>query len=83
MFLLKLLLFYNFSKYIFQFVRSDELDEAWKIFTPILHELDEKNVEPTKYAYGSRGPKEADELVKRVGFKHFSGYKWVDPRSRV
>uniref|UniRef100_A0A1I8F9D8 glucose-6-phosphate dehydrogenase (NADP(+)) n=1 Tax=Macrostomum lignano TaxID=282301 RepID=A0A1I8F9D8_9PLAT len=36
------------------FVRTDELREAWRIFTPILHELDAKAVKPLPYAYGAR-----------------------------
>eukprot|EP00339_Tiarina_fusa_P030001 CAMPEP_0117019764 /NCGR_PEP_ID=MMETSP0472-20121206/15113_1 /TAXON_ID=693140 ORGANISM="Tiarina fusus, Strain LIS" /NCGR_SAMPLE_ID=MMETSP0472 /ASSEMBLY_ACC=CAM_ASM_000603 /LENGTH=299 /DNA_ID=CAMNT_0004724797 /DNA_START=606 /DNA_END=1502 /DNA_ORIENTATION=- len=59
-----------------QFVRSDELDEAWKIFTPVLHQIDEEKIEPKKYFYGSRGPKEADEFTASHGFKHFAGYTW-------
>lgn len=27
----------------------------------------------------SRGPTEADELVKRVGFRYEGTYKWVNP----
>ena len=38
------------------FVRSDELAEAWRIFTPVLHQLDSGAVTPTPYPYGSRGP---------------------------
>ncbi|KAG6335637.1 hypothetical protein ID866_3453 [Astraeus odoratus] len=46
------------------FVRDDELDVAWKIFTPILHWIDGKEEgEPPKphpYPYGSRGPEQLD-----------------------
>lgn len=28
---------------------------------------------------GSRGPTEADELMKRVGFQYEGTYKWVNP----
>jgi len=66
-----------------QFVRADELDEAWKIFTPVLQEIEEKKIVPFKYPYGSRGPAQADELIANNGFKYYHGYKWVDPRSRV
>lgn len=34
------------------FVRVDELDEAWRIFTPALRDLEEKNVKPLPYKYG-------------------------------
>lgn len=50
------------------FVRSDELTRAWEIFTPVLKELEEKKVKPFPYAYGSRGPKEADDLAMRAGY---------------
>ena len=34
------------------FVRSDELAEAWRIFTPLLHYIDEKKPKPINYIYG-------------------------------
>ncbi|KAK4689814.1 hypothetical protein P7C73_g257, partial [Tremellales sp. Uapishka_1] len=58
------------------FVRDDELDGAWKIFTPILHWIDGKDGEapkPVEYPYGSRGPKSIDEFSSRYGFKRFDG----------
>ena len=50
------------------FVRDDELREAWQIFTPLLHRLEKSPTRPIPYAYGSRGPKESDELAIRVGY---------------
>jgi len=50
------------------FVRVDELDVAWKIFTPLLHKIEEDQVKPLKYEYGSRGPNEAEEQLERVGY---------------
>ncbi|XP_041007024.1 glucose-6-phosphate 1-dehydrogenase, chloroplastic-like isoform X1 [Juglans microcarpa x Juglans regia] len=38
------------------FIRSDELDAAWAVFTPLLKELEEKKVAPELYTYGSGGP---------------------------
>lgn len=61
------------------FVRADELRAAWEIFTPILHELDSQKVKPLPYAYGSRGPKEADELIARVGYIRTDKYHWQAP----
>jgi glucose-6-phosphate 1-dehydrogenase len=52
------------------FVRDDELRRAWEIFTPILHQIEQTNVQPIKYPQGSRGPKEADDFISNVG-----GYK--------
>ena len=34
------------------FVRSDELAEAWRIFTPILHQIDTEKPDPIPYEYG-------------------------------
>uniref|UniRef100_A0A8C7ZER3 glucose-6-phosphate dehydrogenase (NADP(+)) n=1 Tax=Oryzias sinensis TaxID=183150 RepID=A0A8C7ZER3_9TELE len=61
------------------FVRSDELREAWRIFTPLLHQIDKEKPKPIPYKYGSRGPAEADELVQRAGFRYEGTYKWVNP----
>uniref|UniRef100_A0A2I3T5K3 glucose-6-phosphate dehydrogenase (NADP(+)) n=1 Tax=Pan troglodytes TaxID=9598 RepID=A0A2I3T5K3_PANTR len=61
------------------FVRSDELREAWRIFTPLLHQIELEKPKPIPYIYGSRGPTEADELMKRVGFQYEGTYKWVNP----
>ncbi|KAF5206536.1 Glucose-6-phosphate 1-dehydrogenase protein [Thalictrum thalictroides] len=47
------------------FIRSDELDAAWALFTPVLKELEEKKVMPELYPYGSRGPVGAHYLAAR------------------
>ena len=39
------------------FVRTDELYEAWRIFTPLLHAIERERPKPIPYVYGSRGPK--------------------------
>merc|ERR1711977_457211 len=38
------------------FIRSDELEAAWDIFTPALHRIDDGELPPELYPYGSRGP---------------------------
>jgi len=62
------------------FVRDDELDVAWKIFTPILHWIDGKSgarPHPVSYPYGSRGPKELDAFISKYGFKRSTeAYAW-------
>ncbi len=35
---------------------SDELTEAWRVFTPLLHEIESEKDVPIPYKYGSRGP---------------------------
>lgn len=62
------------------FVRSDELVEAWRIFTPLLHQIEKEKIKPIPYTYGTRGPKEADELSANNDFKFYGSYKWVKPQ---
>lgn len=61
------------------FVRSDELSEAWRIFTPVLHKIEKEKIAPIPYVYGTRGPAQADEFVKKCGFVYSGTYKWVNP----
>jgi len=66
------------------FVRNDELSEAWRIFTPLLHYIEDKKPTPIKYVYGSRGPKEADEKAAEVGLKFYGTYRWhKDNKSKM
>ncbi|GAV71331.1 G6PD_N domain-containing protein/G6PD_C domain-containing protein [Cephalotus follicularis] len=51
------------------FIRSDELDAAWAIFTPVLKELEEKQIIPEYYPYGSRGPVGAHYLAARYNVR--------------
>lgn len=51
------------------FVRADEVEAAWKLFTPLL----EKNLPVRSYAAGTWGPKEADKLLMR------DGERWLNP----
>ena len=67
------------------FVRSDELAEAWRIFTPLLHEIERGEVKPVEYRYGSRGPPEADDLLqdeKRGNYKVTPDYNWGPRRPK-
>ncbi|KAH1237815.1 Glucose-6-phosphate 1-dehydrogenase, chloroplastic [Glycine max] len=47
------------------FIRSDELDAAWALFTPLLKEIENKKIAPELYPYGSRGPVGAHYLAAR------------------
>ncbi|KAI9033159.1 glucose-6-phosphate dehydrogenase [Hyaloraphidium curvatum] len=59
------------------FVRNDELEESWKIFTPLLHQIDRERIQPEPYPYGSRGPAAADRLLIDSGFqRHELEYDW-------
>lgn len=58
------------------FVRSDELAEAWRIFTPVLKEIEANKEPPLPYKFGSRGPKQADHLASKHGYKFYGTYKW-------
>ncbi|CAG5056661.1 unnamed protein product [Parnassius apollo] len=61
------------------FVRNDELKEAWRIFTPVLKELEEQHIKPVPYVYGSRGPADADAKLAENDFKYSGSYKWQKP----
>ncbi|KAJ2669629.1 Glucose-6-phosphate 1-dehydrogenase [Coemansia sp. RSA 1085] len=63
------------------FVRSDELDEAWRIFTPLLHQIEQEHIVPTPYTYGSRGPEGSYQWTEdRVGYKRTGlEYHWEAP----
>lgn len=47
------------------FIRSDELDAAWSLFTPLLKEIEENKRIPEYYPYGSRGPVGAHYLAAK------------------
>ncbi|GMH15104.1 hypothetical protein Nepgr_016945 [Nepenthes gracilis] len=51
------------------FIRSDELDAAWALFTPLLKEIEEKKITPEYYPYGSRGPVGAHYLAARCNVR--------------
>lgn len=49
------------------FIRADELQAAWDIFTPALHEHERSGMRPEAYAFGSSGPAGALRLVGDAG----------------
>jgi len=65
------------------FVRSDELAEAWRIFTPLLHTIEKEKPDPIPYKYGSRGPAEADTLARENNFAYTGKYQWQAPDSKI
>lgn len=57
------------------FVRNDELIASWKIFTPLLHTIENGGVTPIVYSPGGRGPGESDEFIaKHCDFKRNEDY---------
>ncbi len=54
------------------FVRDDELVEAWRIFTPILHQIEEQKIKPISYKSGSATIQEVDDLCEKIGKFRFS-----------
>lgn len=44
------------------FIRSDELEAAWDIFTPVLQEIEKKRIKPGIYKFKSQGP---DRICKK------------------
>jgi glucose-6-phosphate 1-dehydrogenase len=55
------------------FLSAEELDASWRIFTPALHELEQRKIKPEPYPFGSRGPAAADDLARRYGMRKFGG----------
>lgn len=61
------------------FVRDDELDISWKLFTPLLKYLEGPDApKPEEYAYGSRGPAELVNFLKSHDyvFEDSGSYQW-------
>ncbi|KAL8435724.1 hypothetical protein ACSSS7_002261 [Eimeria intestinalis] len=59
------------------FVRTDELREAWRIFTPLLKAIEESSVKPEPYPYGSHGPESAYSFIQRFYSYHKEArYQW-------
>ncbi|RDA92301.1 hypothetical protein CP533_3256 [Ophiocordyceps camponoti-saundersi (nom. inval.)] len=68
------------------FVRDDELDASWRIFTPLLHYLDDnKEIIPMEYPYGSRGPAVLDDFTASYGYKFSdaAGYQWPTTNAAI
>lgn len=68
------------------FVRDDELDASWRIFSPLLNYLDENaSVVPMEYPYGSRGPSVLDAFTSSYGYKFSGDYQYpsTEPSSKI
>lgn len=63
------------------FVRDDELEAAWAIFTPLLHQLEQEKIEPIPYVFGSRGPEGINEFIARYDYVRSQlEYNWTPNR---
>ncbi|KAI9304191.1 glucose-6-phosphate dehydrogenase [Cunninghamella echinulata] len=65
------------------FVRDDELVAAWKIFTPVLQQLEKEKVKPEPYEFGSRGPDKENEFMERYGVERLSSTSYSWPKQDV
>jgi len=52
-----------------QFIRADQVETAWSIVMPVLNAWSREKGDMKKYKAGSRGPKEADDLIKEGRIK--------------
>jgi len=59
------------------FVRHDEVAAAWRLFTPLLHWMEEDKPTPIIYTRGGRGPKESDALIAKYYIRDDT-YSWTD-----
>jgi glucose-6-phosphate 1-dehydrogenase len=51
------------------FIRDDELEAAWDLYTPLLHEIDAETAEPHPYSFGSDGPEARYAFARRFGIE--------------
>lgn len=68
------------------FVRDDELDVSWKLFTPLLEYIEsDKAPQPEKYPYGSKGPKNLRPYLAKHNyvFSDEGTYQWPLTRPDV
>jgi glucose-6-phosphate 1-dehydrogenase len=63
------------------FVRSDELQEAWRIVDPILAEIDKRKLSIVPYKFGAFGLGEAFDAAAKHGYIFRGTYVWKNERS--
>ena len=56
------------------FVRSDELQEAWRIVDPILKHIDQRKIPIIPYKFGALGLQEAFDAAKKHGYIYRGTY---------
>lgn len=65
------------------FVRNDELRKSWEIFTPLLHTIENDNVRPILYAYGTNGPMERDAFFQKMGIGSRHQYEELPKQAKM
>ena len=65
------------------FVREDELNESWRVFTPLLHAIDAGKVNNEKYEYGSRGPQSLGHFIGRYGYDRRGQEDYSYPKTSI
>lgn len=63
------------------FVRSDELEEAWRIVDPVLADIEKKKIPVIPYKFGSIGIREAFDVAAKHGYVFRGTYVWKDERT--
>ena len=61
------------------FVRDDELIHAWRIFTPVLHQTEQQQIEPLPYSRDTAGPELRQDFLRSMGVTQ----PWVAPASAL
>ena len=56
------------------FVRDDELEASWQIFTPLLHAIESGEVPCAPYKYGTSGPEGLRDFMGKFGYKPLDLY---------
>ena len=49
------------------FIRTDEVAEASRIFIPLLNLIEKEQIKPIPYKFGSQDSSEADGLISNIG----------------
>ncbi|MHB1924832.1 MAG: glucose-6-phosphate dehydrogenase, partial [Acidimicrobiales bacterium] len=49
------------------FIRSDEVEQSWKVVAPVLSAWEAGDVPVSRYEAGSWGPRQADRLIEAGG----------------
>ncbi|PWN25006.1 putative ZWF1-glucose-6-phosphate dehydrogenase [Jaminaea rosea] len=65
------------------FVREDELNESWRVYTPLLHAIDAGKIKNEKYEYGSRGPQSLNHFIGKYGYDRRGMEEYSYPKTSI